>query len=32
MRWRDIIGDILGVAALFVGGYLAMLIGHGIGF
>jgi hypothetical protein len=32
MRIRDIIGDIIGVIALFGGGYAFMLIGYGLGF
>ena len=32
MRIRDIIGDIIGVIALFGGGYAFLLIGYGMGF
>jgi hypothetical protein len=32
MRIRDIIGDIIGVIALFGGGYAFLLIGYGLGF
>lgn len=32
MRIRDIIGDIIGVIAIFGGGYAFLLIGHGLGF
>lgn len=32
MRIRDIIGDIIGVIAIFGGGYALLIIGYGIGF
>jgi hypothetical protein len=32
MRIRDIIGDIIGVIAIFGGGYAFLLIGYGLGF
>lgn len=32
MRIRDIIGDIIGVIAIFGGGYALLLIGYGLGF
>ena len=32
MRIMDIIGDIIGVIALFGGGYAFLLIGYGLGF
>ena len=32
MRIRDIIGDIIGVIALFGCGYAFLLIGYGLGF
>ena len=32
MRIRDIIGDIIGVIALFGGGYAFLLIGYGLGW
>lgn len=32
MRIRDIIGDIIGVIALFGGAYAFLLIGYGLGF
>lgn len=32
MRIKDIIGDIIGVIALFGGGYAFLLIGYGLGF
>lgn len=32
MRIRDIIGDIIGVIAIFGGGYAFLLIGYGMGF
>ena len=32
MRIRDIIGDIIGVVAIFGGGYAFLLIGYGLGF
>lgn len=32
MRIRDIIGDIIGVIALFGGGYAFLIIGYGLGF
>ena len=28
---RDIIGDLIGVIAIFGGGYAALVIGHGLG-
>lgn len=31
MKLRDIIGDLIGVIAIFVGGYAALVIGHGLG-
>lgn len=32
MRIRDIIGDIIGVIAIFGGGYAFLLIGYGLGW
>lgn len=32
MRIRDIIGDIIGVIAIFGGCYAFLLIGYGLGF
>jgi len=32
MRIRDIIGDIIGVIAIFGGGYALLIIGYGLGF
>ncbi len=32
MRLRDIIGDIIGVLAIFGGGYAFLIIGHGLGY
>lgn len=32
MRLRDIIGDIIGVLAIFGGGYALLIIGHGLGY
>lgn len=32
MRIRDIITDLIGVIAIFGGGYAALIIGHGLGF
>jgi hypothetical protein len=32
MRIKDIIGDIIGVVAIFGGGYAFLLIGYGMGF
>ena len=32
MRIRDIIGDIIGVIAIFGGGYASLLIGYGLWF
>jgi hypothetical protein len=32
MRIRDIIGDIIGVIAIFGGGYAFLIIGYGLGF
>ncbi len=32
MRIRDIIGDIIGVIAIFGGGYALLIIGYGMGF
>jgi len=32
MRIKDIIGDIIGVIAIFGGGYAFLLIGYGLGF
>ena len=31
MRLRDIIGDLIGVIAIFGGLYAALVIGHGLG-
>jgi len=32
MRIRDIIGDIIGVIAIFGGSYAVLFIGYGLGF
>lgn len=32
MKIKDIIGDIIGVIAIFGGGYAFLLIGYGLGF
>ena len=32
MRLRDIIGDIIGVIAIFGGGYALLIIGYGLGY
>lgn len=32
MRIRDIIGDLIGVIAIFGGGYALLIIGYGLGF
>ncbi len=32
MRLRDIIGDIIGVIAIFGGGYAFLIIGYGLGY
>ena len=32
MRLRDIIGDIIGVLAIFGGGYAFLIIGYGLGY
>lgn len=32
MRIRDIITDLIGVIAIFGGGYAALIIGYGMGF
>jgi hypothetical protein len=32
MRIRDIIADLIGVIAIFGGGYALLLIGHGMGW
>lgn len=32
MRIRDIIGDIIGVVAIFGGGYALLVIGYGMGW
>lgn len=32
MRIRDIITDLIGVIAIFGGGYAALIIGHGLGY
>ncbi len=32
MRIRDIIGDIIGVIAIFGGGYALLIIGYGLGW
>jgi hypothetical protein len=32
MRIRDFIGDLIGVIAIFGGGYALLIIGYGMGF
>jgi len=32
MRIRDFIGDLIGVIAIFGGGYAFLIIGYGLGF
>jgi len=32
MRMRDILGDLIGVIAIFGGGYIFLIIGHGLGY
>lgn len=32
MKLKDIIGDIIGVIAIFGGGYAFLIIGHGLGW
>jgi hypothetical protein len=32
MRIRDIIGDIIGVIAIFGGGYAFLILGHALGY
>jgi hypothetical protein len=32
MRIRDILGDLIGVIAIFGGGYAFLVIGYGMGF
>lgn len=32
MRIRDILGDIIGVLAIFGGGYAFLIIGYGLGY
>jgi len=32
VKIKDIIGDLIGVIAIFGGGYAAIIIGHGIGY
>ena len=31
MKLRDIIGDLIGIIAIFGGGYAALVVGHGFG-
>jgi len=32
MKIKEIIGDLIGVIAIFGGGYAAIIIGHGLGY
>ena len=32
MKIRDVLADLIGVLAIFGGGYALLLIGHGMGF
>lgn len=32
MKFTDFLGDLIGVIAIFGGGYAFLIIGHGLGF
>ncbi len=32
MKIRELIGDLIGVIAIFGGGYALLIIGHGLGY